>query len=465
MTAVFQVPVIYHDVQGPDAIRQALASLARLTGVADNVFGRIKTRVENEKSKLDHIGSRLTAAESKLNSIKSAPSGKVVISPANFPVQESFPKPFQPLFVTSGVKTNVRQDMQRELLPETATLNLQSSATTQSARSVEVSASPAEAASSTSSSEVTSLRRIPAHVNTVDGLLVFSSPRNAYGNTSASVRPREPVIQDHNKLDDLFDEETVFRADILNNIDRFALRYRPGGVNAPDVRQKMPGALPGPANIASNIAATVMFEGNTDVLIPFLPPSDLPEVISTTTPAQPDVPSPAPPVLPPTPTPPTPSPSPVLPVLPPTPSPAPPVLPPTPIPPTPSPAPPVLPLIPIPPPPPVSPNLVNTRSADPPRPPPMLPPNFFDAPASSVVAVTRDEDTGGALDAQSVQFALSRLRPANDRNRAPAPVRPIVHNPSTLVDALSERFAQMRPAIDGTDDAQDKEESWSDDEH
>jgi len=99
--------VLYDTIPPVDSVSQVVDVISQLNSIVDQVFGRIRTRLENEKSRLDSITTRIDVANAKTESLtKRNLTSTVVTSPFFFPVEnitpyqpihlpnkESFPKP------------------------------------------------------------------------------------------------------------------------------------------------------------------------------------------------------------------------------------------------------------------------------------------------------------------------------------------------------------------------------------
>ena len=59
----FHLPVVFENLRDPESLHQLLDSLEALDRVAEEVFGRITNRVEQQKTELQAIQTRLAAAE------------------------------------------------------------------------------------------------------------------------------------------------------------------------------------------------------------------------------------------------------------------------------------------------------------------------------------------------------------------------------------------------------------------
>jgi hypothetical protein len=62
-SANFHLPVVFENLRDPESLHQLLDSLEALDRVAEEVFGRISKRVQQQRSDLEGIQTRLSAAE------------------------------------------------------------------------------------------------------------------------------------------------------------------------------------------------------------------------------------------------------------------------------------------------------------------------------------------------------------------------------------------------------------------
>jgi hypothetical protein len=62
-SANFHLPVVFENLRDPESLHQLLDSLEALDRVAEEVFGRITKRVQQQRSDLQGIQTRLSAAE------------------------------------------------------------------------------------------------------------------------------------------------------------------------------------------------------------------------------------------------------------------------------------------------------------------------------------------------------------------------------------------------------------------
>jgi WAS family protein 1 len=62
-SANFHLPVVFENLRDPESLHQLLDSLEALDRVAEEVFGRISKRVQQQRSDLQGIQTRLSAAE------------------------------------------------------------------------------------------------------------------------------------------------------------------------------------------------------------------------------------------------------------------------------------------------------------------------------------------------------------------------------------------------------------------
>ena len=85
-TANFTLPVVFENLRDPESLHQLLDSLEALDKVAEEIFSRITTRVEKNKSDLASIRSRLTAAEGKIEQVRQRSGAATTIySPFTYP--------------------------------------------------------------------------------------------------------------------------------------------------------------------------------------------------------------------------------------------------------------------------------------------------------------------------------------------------------------------------------------------
>jgi hypothetical protein len=62
-SANFHLPVVFENLRDPESLHQLLDSLEALDRVAEEVFGRITGRVQQQRSDLQGIQTRLSEAE------------------------------------------------------------------------------------------------------------------------------------------------------------------------------------------------------------------------------------------------------------------------------------------------------------------------------------------------------------------------------------------------------------------
>lgn len=90
--------VLYREIRPAESIHQAIDILSTLNEVMNGIFGKIQARVDQEKTRLDAISSRITTAQSKVKSITGSTQATLVISPSHYPAPEWLP-PYKPINV------------------------------------------------------------------------------------------------------------------------------------------------------------------------------------------------------------------------------------------------------------------------------------------------------------------------------------------------------------------------------
>ena len=71
-SANFHLPVVFENLRDPESLHQLLDSLEALDRVAEEVFGRITKRVQQQRSDLQGIQTRLSAAEVRIDAVRNA---------------------------------------------------------------------------------------------------------------------------------------------------------------------------------------------------------------------------------------------------------------------------------------------------------------------------------------------------------------------------------------------------------
>ena len=94
---LYNIPVIPPDLRRDETILQICNALDYLDQVADDVFQRISTRVQENHSKLKSINDRVDLAQAKIDQIKGTSKATRVFSSAKYPAvkeEESYQSVF-----------------------------------------------------------------------------------------------------------------------------------------------------------------------------------------------------------------------------------------------------------------------------------------------------------------------------------------------------------------------------------
>jgi len=83
-----RVPIVYEDLRPREALLQALEQLEQLGAVVDNVFGRVVSRVAEERKRLEGLAGRLATAQAQVQSLYGSSKATTVLSPAKYPVPQ-----------------------------------------------------------------------------------------------------------------------------------------------------------------------------------------------------------------------------------------------------------------------------------------------------------------------------------------------------------------------------------------
>eukprot|EP01117_Protostelium_nocturnum_P013942 TRINITY_DN5255_c0_g1_i4.p1 TRINITY_DN5255_c0_g1~~TRINITY_DN5255_c0_g1_i4.p1 ORF type:complete len:449 (-),score=120.25 TRINITY_DN5255_c0_g1_i4:640-1986(-) len=84
----YQIPIVFQDLRKEESYIQLFHSLQTLDGVFDQVFTRIGRVINEEKSKLNSISVRLSAANAKVKEISKSSIAVTVLSPSKYPATE-----------------------------------------------------------------------------------------------------------------------------------------------------------------------------------------------------------------------------------------------------------------------------------------------------------------------------------------------------------------------------------------
>ena len=175
-SANFHLPVVFENLRGPESLHQLIDSLEALDNVAEQIFTRITKRVEENRSSLAAVRTRLASAEVKIANV-AARSGEAttIFSPKDYPAAKAL-KDYETVN-QGGHDVKVLKRAQFSLPPISAEEEEKERSTVEDSSLFEYSANAVDASVDTS---VEGLGKLPANLASVSSLLLFNTSQNPY---------------------------------------------------------------------------------------------------------------------------------------------------------------------------------------------------------------------------------------------------------------------------------------------
>lgn len=93
----FQLTLISNDFETQETVKDVIFTLEHLSGIIDDVFGQINSRLAEEKSRVNKIKQRVSVCQEKVKKIKGSNQAITVFSTSKFPAPKTLPS-FPTLF-------------------------------------------------------------------------------------------------------------------------------------------------------------------------------------------------------------------------------------------------------------------------------------------------------------------------------------------------------------------------------
>eukprot|EP00698_Gefionella_okellyi_P004295 TRINITY_DN1397_c0_g1_i5.p1 TRINITY_DN1397_c0_g1~~TRINITY_DN1397_c0_g1_i5.p1 ORF type:complete len:542 (+),score=147.94 TRINITY_DN1397_c0_g1_i5:48-1673(+) len=175
MTQPYAVPALYQELRPAESVMQLYDALKSLEKVVAQVFNHIEGRVNEERSRIGAVKTRLENAERRVSSIAGTLKATTVYSPAKYPIQDElgFAKP---LYTSDGQST-----IEWTPLPSLAAHAAHVTPTPEGLVAQQQAVALMETQSRARKAiAVEGLGRLPKQVVSVSNLLLFNSIDNLY---------------------------------------------------------------------------------------------------------------------------------------------------------------------------------------------------------------------------------------------------------------------------------------------
>jgi len=236
----YEVPVVLNDVAQDQALSDVLFALEGLSKVIDDAFGKIEKRVDDERSRVSGINSRLAVCGTKVKAIVGSKKATTVFSTAKFPGPKQLPL-FHCLFnQLSSVSDPYREDDDIYSLPHSTKTSVGNPELSAELLTIycRLNSHNSDMRKVEFIMEDKGLGPLPANLPSVGSLLLYNSNVNPYknyqhlDNLEASAATREKQAEADGKGIALA-PQTMINGDILPDIDQVDLNFRPemGDIN------------------------------------------------------------------------------------------------------------------------------------------------------------------------------------------------------------------------------------------
>lgn len=225
MSTAFRIPIAYPQPTPGLSFHQSLDSLVSLNTTINDIFHKLNARVLSERSRLDNIGTRIAAAEQKVQSFQRNQNSLLVASPVHFPVESL--KPVEPLFPETAPPLSHARHIVQDEQPAPFVIE-------------RVEDLLADQLSCKIDDDVPQPLKKHRSVRDVSNLVLFGAPKK-----SRRTRVRKIIVRE---------QDPEFE-DIVPETDPAVGKYIPDIHGLPDARSSLPTHLGGVLkNIAANVA-------------------------------------------------------------------------------------------------------------------------------------------------------------------------------------------------------------------
>jgi len=173
MTQVYSVPVVFPNARQDESLYQLFDTLESLENIVEEVFGRIKSRVAHETSRIEAISSRIDVAKAKVGRIAGSTKAITVHSSARYPAPKALDD-FIPLYADVP-RTGPKHPKHRLAeAPQMPIVSLKDPL-------AEDSFLPEDSRRAPKSEDVREgLGRLPTEMESISSLLLFNTQENPY---------------------------------------------------------------------------------------------------------------------------------------------------------------------------------------------------------------------------------------------------------------------------------------------
>jgi WAS protein family homolog 1 len=112
----FSVPLVTSEMRPDEGVLQMIDALDHLERVTSDVFNRIGTRINENRTQLRAINTRIATAQLKIDRIRGSNEATTILSSAKYPVADKF-EPYLSVFHVRLIVRDGASSSSRSLCP------------------------------------------------------------------------------------------------------------------------------------------------------------------------------------------------------------------------------------------------------------------------------------------------------------------------------------------------------------